>query len=268
MYRRPSGQMVIKINSEGMMRKLLWFFVIFSSLVGIGVYLSGLSLVQWNGNFGEKRLPGNASVKPVPLEQVEEECQLDISRVVIDHDEDGDGIKDLEDIIEGARKDAANKPKYKSAYYSGGYPPDNEGVCTDVIWRAFKNAGYDLKAMIDKDIRQNTDQYPRVGGKPDPNIDFRRVPNLIQFFKRHATVLDKEIIPGDVENLQKWQGGDIVVFGPPLNHIAIVSDRRRADGVPLIIHNAGPYTQEADALLFWHENISNIVYHFRWPKAE
>lgn len=31
----------------------------------------------------------------------------------------------------------------------GGYPPDNIGVCIDVVWRAFANAGYSLKDMVD-----------------------------------------------------------------------------------------------------------------------
>ena len=52
----------------------------------------------------------------------------------------------------GARKDAEIHPRYNGAYYDGGYPPDDIGVCTDVIWRAFKNAGYNLKDMVDNDI--------------------------------------------------------------------------------------------------------------------
>lgn len=191
------------------------------------------------------------------------EKKLTVERIQVDSDMDGDGLSDLDDILEGARKDAANKPRYKSAYYSGGYPPDKEGVCTDVIWRAFKNAGYDLKAMVDADIKQNIKNYPRVAGKPDPNIDFRRVLNLIPFFKKHATTLTTEIIPWDEENLKEWQGGDIVVFGNPLEHIAIVSDIRRRDGVPYIVHNGGPYTREEDRLLSWP---SKIIYHFRFPK--
>lgn len=51
-------------------------------------------------------------------------------------DFDNDGIDDYTDILQGARIEAENKPNYRSAYYSGGYPPDDEGVCTDVIWRA------------------------------------------------------------------------------------------------------------------------------------
>ncbi|GAV24290.1 DUF1287 domain-containing protein [Carboxydothermus islandicus] len=187
-----------------------------------------------------------------------------VEKVILKHDQDGDGIYDLDDIVQGARKDVANKPRYRSAYYAGGYPPDNEGVCTDVIWRAFKNAGYNLKAMVDEDIKNNLEAYPRVGGKPDPNIDFRRVPNLDVFFRRHAQILTTKLIPGDPENLKEWQGGDIVVFKNP-QHIAIISDKRRRDGVPYIIHNAGPYTREADELLLW---LPGIVGHYRFPRVK
>jgi uncharacterized protein len=189
-----------------------------------------------------------------------------IPRLVIDHDQDGDAIKDLEDILEGARKDKANQPKYQSVYYVGGYPPDHEGVCTDVIWRSFKNAGFNLKEMVDQDIRRNIKAYSRVGARPDPNIDFRRVPNLVVFFTRHATVLTTKLIPNDQENLKTWQGGDVVVFGKPLDHIGIVSDIRRGDGIPYLIHNASPYTKEEDIIPFWNDYISKIIGHYRWPK--
>jgi hypothetical protein len=192
--------------------------------------------------------------------------KLDIPIIEIDSDKDGDGIKDLADILEGARKDAENKPTYRSDYYKGGYPPDDEGVCTDVIWRAFKNAGYNLKDMVDEDIKNNTKDYPRVNGKPDPNIDFRRVLNLIPFFKKYATILTIDLKPYDIDNLVQWQGGDIVVFDKPVSHIAIVSDKRGSDGVPFIVHNPSPYTKEEDALLYWQKYLSKIIYHFRFPK--
>ena len=82
-------------------------------------------------------------------------------------DYDNDGIDDYMDIVQGARIDAENKPNYRSAYYAGGYPPDDEGVCTDVVWRALKNAGYTLKDMVDADIAANVNAYHRVEGKPD-----------------------------------------------------------------------------------------------------
>lgn len=196
---------------------------------------------------------------PVP-----EKYRCQVEKVIVPVDKDGDGIWDLDDIVMGARLDMKNKPIYKDAYYAGGYPPDNEGVCTDVVWRALANAGYNLKEMMDEDIRRNPGLYPRVGGRPEPNIDFRRVPNQEAFFKRHAEILTTEIIPWDPENLRQWQGGDIVVYGPRLEHVGIVSDKRRADGVPLLIHNAGPYTREDDSLLSWP---SPMRYHFRFPKS-
>jgi len=187
-----------------------------------------------------------------------------VEKVVLGSDKDGDGIYDLDDIVQGARKDLEAKPTYKDAYYAGGYPPENEGVCTDVIWRALQNAGYDLKGMMDRDIQEHPGDYPRVEGEPEPNIDFRRVPNQEAFFKKYAEQLTTQIKPWDVENLKEWQGGDIVVFGPPYDHVGVVSDKRRADGVPLLIHNAGPSTREDNGLLTWP---SPLKYHFRFPKA-
>lgn len=54
--------------------------------------------------------------------------------------------------------------------------------------------------MIDSDIKNNLAQYPRVEGKPDTNIDFRRVPNLKIFFERYATKLTE-----DLEKISEWQ---------------------------------------------------------------
>lgn len=90
---------------------------------------------------------------------------FDIETLKSQTDYDNDGIDDYTDILQGAKIDAKNKPKYKSAYYAGGYPPENEGVCTDVIWRALKNAGYLLKDMVDEDIKNNIKEYPRVASK-------------------------------------------------------------------------------------------------------
>lgn len=178
-------------------------------------------------------------------------------------DKDNDGVDDLTEFVVGAKGEVMRKPEYRSAYYNGGYPPETEGVCTDVVWRAMRDAGYDLKSLVDKDIRENLSQYPRVNGKPDPNIDFRRVPNLIVFLRRNGMELTKEIKPGDVENLYLWQPGDIVTFDYPHEHIAIISNKRRSDGVPYILHNAGPTASETDQLQSWP---SPITGHFRFPK--
>lgn len=178
-------------------------------------------------------------------------------------DIDGDGIDDQADIIQGARLEIKNHTKYKSNYYAGGYPPENEGVCTDVIWRALKNAGYSLKENMDKDIQSNKEDYFRID-KIDANIDFRRVQNQYVFLKKYMINLTTEIIPNDRENLVEWQGGDIVVL---TNHIAIVSDKRRKDGVPYIIHNSYNYPKEQDKLLGWKDD-NIIIGHFRFTDTK
>lgn len=48
-------------------------------------------------------------------------------------DFNGNGTDDYTDFLLGARKDAENHPKYDGSCLDGGFPPDNTGVCTDVI---------------------------------------------------------------------------------------------------------------------------------------
>lgn len=167
------------------------------------------------------------------------------------------GIDDYTDFLNGARKDAENRPRYDDAYVAGGYPPDDTGVCADVVWRAFKEAGYSLKDMVDRDIRKSCDKYPGVNGKPDPNIDFRRVVNLKVYFERHAKSLTL-----DLDKIAEWQPGDIVTFGT--THIGIVSDRRDENGIPLLIHNSGQPRREEDGL---PERESQISGHFRFDSG-
>lgn len=181
--------------------------------------------------------------------------EFDIETVYSKIDYNQNGVDDYTDILLGARKDAENHPTYKSAYYSGGYPPENEGVCTDVVWRAFKNAGYDLKNMIDEDIKNHTKDYPAVNGKPDPNIDFRRVRNLKIYFKKICYTLTN-----DIKEIKEWQPGDIVIFGN--SHIGIISDKRNKEGIPYLIHNAAQPLREEDALELWDNN-TPITAHYR-----
>ncbi len=184
-----------------------------------------------------------------------------LPRVLSSVDKNKNGVSDTIDLINGARAEARRQPVYRSAYFKGGFPPDNQGVCTDVLWRAFKVAGYDLKALVDADIRAVPQQYPRAKN-PDPNIDFRRVPNLKTFFQRHGTSLTTKILPQDRENLALWQAGDIVTFTNP-DHIAILSDQRNEEGIPLLLHNDGPVASESDHFMYWYGR--GITGHFRFP---
>ena len=166
-------------------------------------------------------------------------------------DKDNDGIDDETDILNNARDYIATKPKYKSKYYSTGYPDDNYGVCTDVVAYSLKNAGYDLMELVNNDINDNKDNYNIK--TIDKNIDFRRVVNLKVYFDNHAISLTT-----DISKIGEWQGGDIVIFK---KHIGIVSDKRNKNGIPFIIHHANPFQRsyEEDIL----ENRTDIIGHYR-----
>lgn len=141
-------------------------------------------------------------------------------------DFNGNGTDDYTDIMLGARADALNRPEYDGSYFAGGYPPDGTGVCTDVIWRAFKNAGFSLRDMVDADIRKRPEAYTRIA-EPDSNIDFRRVYNLHVFFEEYA-----QSLTADTNEISEFQPGDIVIFGKD-KHIGIVSAGaiKRADRI-------------------------------------
>lgn len=163
-------------------------------------------------------------------------------------DKDMDGIDDQTDILQNVREYIASKPKYKSKYYETGYPNDDYGVCTDVVAFGLKGAGYDLMELVDEDIRKNKELYHLE--VVDKKIDFRRVNNLRIFFEHNAISLTTNL-----REIDKWQGGDIVVFK---THIGIISDKRNRRGVPFIIHHGGLYYEE-DIL----EYRTDIVGHFR-----
>ena len=164
------------------------------------------------------------------------------------------GTDDYTDILMGAKADAENHPVYDGRYWDGGYPPDDIGVCTDVIWRAFKQAGYSLRDMVDKDIAERPDAYD-VSYRDD-NIDFRRVRNLRVFLEEHALSLTT-----DIDDIAQWQPGDIVIFGAN-KHIGIVSDIRNRKGHPYIIHNGGQLNREEDYL-----TRAEVTGHYRFDAA-
>ncbi len=178
-----------------------------------------------------------------------------IVTVVSKADFNNNGIDDYTDIMLGAKIDARNRPRYDSGYYVGGYPPDNIGVCTDVIWRAFKKAGYSLREMVDNDIILCKESYPAVK-KRDKNIDFRRVRNLRVFFERYAIKLTN-----DIDEISQWQPGDIVIFEDD-KHIGIVSDKRNRKGHTYIIHNGGQLNREEDCLYR-----STVTGHYRFDAS-
>lgn len=151
-------------------------------------------------------------------------------------------------------------PSYFQINYPNGDIPANKGVCTDVIIRAYRKLGIDLQKEVHEDMKAHFNAYPQLWGlsRPDKNIDHRRVPNLMTFFKRHGTVLPITQNPTD------YRPGDIVCWnlGGGITHIGIVSNKKAANGKrPLIIHNIGGGQVLADMLFNF-----KIIGHYRYKK--
>lgn len=146
-------------------------------------------------------------------------------------------------------------PSYTKLNYPLGDVDMSKGVCTDVVIRALRLQGIDLQQRIHDDMQKNFSAYPKKWGlkSTDKNIDHRRVPNIMTFFKRQGYQVQD----------QHYKAGDIVTWdlGQGLTHIGIVSNRTTLIGqTPLVIHNIGRGTQENDILYQY-----KIIGHYRLP---
>ncbi|MDQ2638993.1 MAG: DUF1287 domain-containing protein [Pseudomonadota bacterium] len=153
--------------------------------------------------------------------------------------------------MQAARVQTLSPVVYDGAYVRIDYPmgdvPQDRGVCTDVVIRAYRSIGIDLQVLVHEDMRDNFRAYPALWGlgRPDRNIDHRRVPNLQKFFERRGAKLPATQAPPD------YQPGDLVTWMLPGNlpHIGIVSDRKQSGtDRPLVIHNIGAGATEEDML--------------------
>ena len=150
-------------------------------------------------------------------------------------------------------------PGYFSIPYPNGDVPENKGVCTDVIIRAYRKMDIDLQKEVHEDMKVNFQLYPKIWGltRTDTNIDHRRVPNLMVFFERFGETLpttknDKDYLPGDIVC---WN------LGGAITHIGIVSSKKSFTGHPLIIHNIGAGQVLQDCLFDY-----KIIGHYRYRK--
>lgn len=146
-------------------------------------------------------------------------------------------------------------PEYRVIPYPGGDVPLNTGVCTDVVTRALREQGVDLQRVIHEDMKQHFAAYPHQWGlkTPDANIDHRRVPNLMTYFKRQGW--ERPITDQGTD----YHPGDVVTWtlGGGTTHIGIVSDLS-GRAAPMIIHNIGQGTREEDVLFAF-----KIIGHYR-----
>ncbi len=154
-------------------------------------------------------------------------------------------------------------PAYVQIKYPNGDVPSNTGVCTDLIIRAYRGVGIDLQKEVHEDMVKNFKDYPQLWKlkKTDTNIDHRRVPNLMTYFKNKKAQLSisseaEDYAPGDIVtwNLQNKK----VVSG--ITHIGIVVDQKSLDGKRyLIAHNIGGGNTIEDMLFSYV-----IIGHYRF----
>lgn len=180
-----------------------------------------------------------------------EDVDFNIETYVSSVDKDNDGIDDQTDMLENVKEYISKNPKYKSKYYDTGYPNDEYGVCTDVVAFGMLGAGYDLMELVNEDILKNPKKYNLEN--IDKNIDFRRVRNLKIYLDSNAISLTT-----DINQIEKWQGGDIIVFE---KHIGVISDKRNKNGIPYVIHHANPYQLNYEEDFLEYRN--DIVGHYR-----
>jgi uncharacterized protein YijF (DUF1287 family) len=165
-------------------------------------------------------------------------------------------------LVAAAVERTHHRVRYVSDYvripYPGGDVPADTGVCTDEVIRAYRAVGVDLQKEVHEDMAQNFAAYPTNWRRtqPDSNIDHRRVPNLMVFFRRKGeslpiTTRAEDYAPGD---LVTWD----LSRGVP--HIGIVVDQKsRWSGRYEIVHNIGQGPMMEDVLFNW-----KITGHYRY----
>jgi len=178
--------------------------------------------------------------------------------------EDGRATRDefIRKLVTAAIERTTFAVRYDGSYvrlkYPGGDVPAGTGVCTDEIVRIYRKLGIDLQKEVHEDMRANFSLYPKSWrlSHPDRNIDHRRVPNLMTFFRRRGEVLP---VSGDAG---AYAPGDLVTWdlGGGIPHIGMVVDRRSAEGGRfLLVHNVGEGPKMEDVLFRW-----KITGHYRY----
>jgi uncharacterized protein YijF (DUF1287 family) len=154
--------------------------------------------------------------------------------------------------IERTRHNIRYDPAYVRIPYPGGDVPAGTGVCTDEVIRAYHALGIDLQKEVHEDMLHNFSAYPHPAAwtlrRPDPNIDHRRVPNLMVFFTRKGETLAISTQPED------YSPGELVTWalGGNVPHIGILTNRKsQQSGHYLIVHNIGRGPMLEDVLFNW-----------------
>ena len=167
-------------------------------------------------------------------------------------------------ILSHAKWQATQDVTYDGSYRIIGYPngdvPDNIGVCTDVVIRAYRAVDVDLQTLIHEDVQTDLGYYypilsKRGTAKADANIDHRRV-HIIRKF------LNKNYPESKIKNSEPYLPGDVIVWDNW--HIGILIDEK----IPgtdryYAVHNMGSGPQKED--IYYDEYDLD---HYRWKPYE
>ena len=167
-----------------------------------------------------------------------------------------------EKLADAAEQRCSLSITYDGSYQRLAYPwgdvAADRGVCSDVVVRSYRALGYDLQQLVHEDMKRHFSAYPQQWGLSgsDKNIDHRRVPNLMCFFKRHGESLST------ADDSTLYQLGDVVAWRlmNNLTHIGIVSRCKNQDASRYcIVHNIGSGPELEDCLFSW-----DIIGHYRY----
>ena len=169
----------------------------------------------------------------------------------------------LRKLVAAANERTHHSVRYNPAYVRIPYPdgdvsPDT-GVCTDEVIRSYRAVRVDLQKEVHEDMAANYSAYTRKWhwflGRPDANIDHRRVPNLMVFFHKHGETLPITSYARD------YQPGDLVTWdlgGGCLISVSSCLSKGARDRY-MIVHNIGQGPRMEDVLFHW-----KITGHYRY----
>ena len=224
-------------------------YIRFVTIVAIAI--SSFLIVGWSFGIAEKvllcqsdrsHIPGSNPVVPIHNAFLEDDFFLRLAKTA----------------EERIRHHVVYNGAYVRLDYPGGDVPSGTGVCTDVVIRSYRAVGIDLQVKVHEDMTKEFQAYPNLWGlsRPDPNIDHRRVPNLMTFFSRHGMVLPISQHPAD------YQPGDVVTWklDNGLDHIGIVGTKQspRTKNY-MVVHNIGAGPRLEDVLFEW-----KVAGHYRF----
>lgn len=153
---------------------------------------------------------------------------------------------------------------YESSYERMPYPngdiDPNKGTATDLVIRCLREVDVDLQQLVHEDMKLNFKVYPQLwqATKTDSSIDHRRVPNLMRYFTRNATVLENS------RNAEDYLPGDIVVWALANAdmHIGIVVPSPSVGSkTPWVVHHPAYDSVKWENALLQHQ----VLGHFRYP---